>query len=199
MRIGLFGGSFNPIHEGHLLVAEQCLRRLRLDAVWLLVSPGNPLKDHGDLAPLTERVAAARALARDPRLAVTGYEAVHGFSYTYDTLSHLRTTLPGRRFVWIMGADSMASFARWERWRDIARLMPMAIYVRPGSGRSAFASRAAVALARWRRDESDAPILADLEPPAWIYLHGLMSPLSSTVLRRGRKLPGAPALAHDPA
>jgi nicotinate-nucleotide adenylyltransferase len=196
MRIGLFGGSFNPIHAGHLLVAEQCLKRLRLDAVWLLVSPGNPLKDHGDLAPLIERVAAARALARDPRLAVTGYEAVHGFSYTYDTLSHLKTTLPGRRFVWIMGADSMAGLHRWERWRDLARLMPMAVYVRPGSARSAFASRAAVALARWRRDESDAPILADLAPPAWIYLHGVMSTLSSTAIRNTRKIPAPAALAH---
>jgi nicotinate-nucleotide adenylyltransferase len=196
MRIGLFGGSFNPIHKGHLLVALQCLRRLRLDAVWLLVSPGNPLKDHGDLAPLTERVAAARALARHPRLAVTGYEAVHGFSYTYDTLSHLRRTLPGRRFVWIMGADSMAGFDRWERWRDIASLMPMAVYVRPGAAQSAFASRAALTLSRWRRDESDAPILADLAPPAWIYLHGLMSPLSSTAIRNTRKIAAPATLAH---
>lgn len=191
MRIGLFGGSFNPPHEGHRLVALQALKRLGLDAVWFLVSPGNPLKDHADLAPLAERVEATRALMRHPRLRVTGFEAAHGFTYTYETLSYLRRAFPEARFVWIMGADNLAQFHRWERWREIARLMPMAIYVRPGSNHLAPVSQAAISLARYRVDEGDAQLLADLKPPAWIYLHGLMSPLSSSLLRdRSRKKPG---------
>lgn len=131
MRIGLFGGSFNPPHEGHRLVALQALKRLRLDAVWLLVSPGNPLKDHDELAPLADRVAAARRLMAHPRLRVTGFEAAHGFSYTYETLRFLLAARPGVRFVWIMGADNLTQFHHWERWPAIARMMPMAIYVRP--------------------------------------------------------------------
>jgi nicotinate-nucleotide adenylyltransferase len=186
MRIGLFGGSFNPAHEGHRLVALQCLRRLELDALWLLVSPGNPLKPLGDLAPLSERVRQARQIVAHPRIRVTGFEAEHGFRYTYDTLRFLNDTLPGRRFVWIMGADNMLGFHRWDRWQDIAGLMPIAVYVRPGSSRIAPSSRAALALNRYRLEESDAPRLADCEPPAWVYLHGLMSGLSSSDIRAGR-------------
>lgn len=184
MRIGLFGGSFNPPHAGHRLVVLQALRRLGLDAVWLLVSPGNPLKDHADLAPLADRVAAARRITRHPRVRVTGFEAARDFTFTYETLRYLKTRYPGTRFVWIMGADNLSQLSRWERWRDIAAMVPMAVYVRPGSTRKAPISQAAVTLARYRIDESDAPLLADLAPPAWVYLHGLMSPLSSTGLRR---------------
>ena len=143
MRIGLFGGSFNPPHEGHRLVALQALKRLDLDAVWLLVSPGNPLKDHADLAPLAERIEATRRIVDHPRIRVTGFEAAHGFTYTYETVRFLTTTHPGVKFVWIMGADNLAQFHRWERWRDIAALLPLAIYVRPGSTRHAPISPAA--------------------------------------------------------
>jgi nicotinate-nucleotide adenylyltransferase len=187
MRIGLFGGSFNPPHEGHRLVALQVMKRLGLDAVWLLVSPGNPLKDHTDLAPLAERVIAARRLMHHPAIRVTGFEAAHGFAYTFETLRFLTSTHPDVHFVWIMGADNLSQLDRWERWQEIAGLMPMAIYVRPGSTRLAPVSRAAIALARYRIDESDARLLPDLAPPAWVYLHGLMSPLSSSALRRRLK------------
>lgn len=186
-RIGLFGGSFNPAHEGHRLVALQALRRLGLDAVWLLVSPGNPLKDHKELVPLAERVARARALLRHPAIRVTGFEAAHGFRYTYDTVRYLKATLPGRRFVWIMGGDNLVDFHRWDRWTDIAGLLPMAVYVRPGSLRQATASRAAIALERFRLPERDACLLADCAPPAWVYLHGALSPLSSSAIRARQK------------
>lgn len=184
LRVGLFGGSFNPVHEGHRLVAEQCLRRLELDAVWLLVSPGNPLKDHAELAPLATRVAAARALLTDPRLEVTAVEAAHRFSYTIDTLEWLVAACPGTRFVWIMGADNLAQFHRWERWEDIARLMPIAVYARPGATFRATVSRAATAMKPYRLREEAAAALADRQPPAWVYLHGITSPQSSTALRR---------------
>lgn len=184
MRIGLFGGSFNPPHDGHRLVSRQALKRLNLDALWWLVSPANPLKDATELTPLAERIAAARALIDHPRVQVTGFEAAHGFGYSYLTLAFLRRTLADRRFVWIMGADNLAGFHHWERWRAIATLVPIAVYVRPGSSRRAPFSRAATALARYRIEESDATRLADMAPPAWVYLHGIMSDVSSTALRQ---------------
>ncbi len=187
MRIGLFGGSFNPPHDGHRLVALQCLKRLELDAVWMLVTPGNPLKDNAGLAGLAERVAAVAKLVAHPRVRVTAFEADHGFRYSYDTVRFLTTTLPDRRFVWIMGADNFRDFDRWERWRDIAGMMPMAIYNRPGASLTAPRSPAATALARYRVDEADARHLADLRPPAWVFLRGLLSGLSSRAIRAAAK------------
>ena len=183
MRIGLFGGSFNPIHEGHRLVVEETLRRLELDALWVVVTPGNPLKNHNDLAPLADRVHAARALLDNPRVRVTGFEAAHGFTYSWQTIRFLTQSMPDRRFVWIMGADNLVDFHRWERWRNIAAMVPMAVYVRPGSGRRAPVSMAASYLARWRVDEEDAPRLAMLPAPAWVYLHGRQSAVSSSAIR----------------
>jgi len=186
MRIGLFGGSFNPAHEGHRLVALQCLKRLALDRLWVLVSPGNPLKDHTELAPLADRVAATERVMNHPQIAVTGFEAAHGFRYTYETLDYLVAAEPGVKFVWIMGADSLMSFDRWERWEEIARTMPMAIYARPGATFRATRSKAAVALEDYRLPEERAEALAGSEPPAWVYLRGVMSPLSSTAIRKTR-------------
>jgi nicotinate-nucleotide adenylyltransferase len=189
MRIGLFGGSFNPAHEGHRLVALQCLKRLQLDSLWLLVSPGNPLKDHAELAPLATRLAVTRALMNHPRIEVTGFEAAHDFRYTWDTLSYLRRTAEGTKFVWIMGADSLNDFHRWERWREIADLVPMAVYARPGSNFRATRCRAATVLKDFRIPEEAAETLADRHPPAWIYLRGVMSAQSSTAIRATRTVP----------
>lgn len=185
MRIGLFGGSFNPPHAGHRLVSSECLRRLELDEIWWLVTSGNPLKDHSNLAPLDERVRAARDLVLPPRERVTGFEAAHGLKYTFETLSFLTRALPDRRFVWIMGADSLGDFHHWARWTEIFSLMPVAIYARPGSIRRAIASRAATRYRSSRIDETDAPLLASLRPPAWVFLNGVTSTLSSTQLRAG--------------
>jgi nicotinate-nucleotide adenylyltransferase len=187
MRIGLFGGSFNPIHEGHRLVVEETMRRLQLDAIWVMVTPGNPLKNHAELAPLADRVAAARRLLDHPRIRVTGFEAAYGFTYSWQTIRFLTSSMPDRHFVWIMGADNLVDFHRWERWQDIAAMVPMAVYVRPGSSRRAPVSRAAGALAQWRIDEEDAPRLALLPPPAWVYLHGRQSTLSSSAIRARRQ------------
>ena len=183
MRIGLFGGSFNPAHDGHRLVAQESMKRLALDAVWVLVSPGNPLKDRAELAGLDARVAGAREVMDHPRIAVTSFEATRGFGYTFETVRHLRRAAPEVRFVWIMGADSLAGFHHWERWQAIAGLVPMAIYSRPGADFRAMVSPAASTLARFRIPETDAASLAGREPPAWVFLHGLTSGLSSTRLR----------------
>ena len=162
------------------------LRRLRLDRVWWLVTPGNPLKELAGLPQLSERMAAAQALARHPRIAVTSFEAAIGARYTLDALKYLTGHAPGVRFVWLMGADNLALFHRWRGWRRIAELMPFAVIDRPGWTLKATHAKAALALQEFRIDESDAATLADLAPPAWAFLHGPRSSLSSTVLREQR-------------
>jgi nicotinate-nucleotide adenylyltransferase len=189
MHIGLFGGTFDPPHAAHRAACLLAMHRLGLDRVWWLVTPGNPLKDTRGLAPLRERMAAARALARHPRIDVTDFEAELGSPYTYETISYLVHRCPGTRFVWIMGADNLRSFHRWQRWRDIAALVPIAVIDRLGPSLYATASAAGQALARQRVPESAARSLPERKPPAWIYLHGLKSPLSSTALRAARSLP----------
>ena len=186
MRIGLFGGTFDPPHRAHLGATLLALKRLKLDRVWWLVTPGNPLKDTRGLAPLAERLAAARALTRDPRIAITGFEDDLGVRYSYDTVSYLVKRCPGVRFVWIMGADNLRSFHRWQHWRDIADLVPMAVIDRLGPSLYSMGGTAAQALARARIPESAAALLADCAPPAWVFVHGLKSPLSSTALRAAR-------------
>ena len=186
MRIGLYGGSFNPAHAGHRHVSLMAIKRLGLDRVWWIVTPGNPLKDPGELAATSLRVAEARRLAAHPRIDVTTFEADIGARYTVDTLAYLKRRYPGVRFVWIMGADSLANFHRWRGWPLIASLVPCAIIDRPGWTLRATASPAAAALARYRLRESEAPLLADRRAPAWVFLHGPRSSLSSTALRQGR-------------
>jgi nicotinate-nucleotide adenylyltransferase len=186
MRIGLFGGTFDPPHAAHRAACLLSLRRLGLDRVWWLVTPGNPLKDTRGLAPLAERVAAAEALADHPLIDVTDLEAELGTTYTYETVSYLVRRCRGVHFVWIMGADNLRSFHRWQRWRGIAELVPIAVVDRLGPSLYASASAAGQALALFRVPETAAKRLADRKPPAWVYLHGLKSPLSSTALRAQR-------------
>ncbi|MBV8427320.1 MAG: nicotinate-nucleotide adenylyltransferase [Hyphomicrobiales bacterium] len=182
-RIGLFGGSFNPPHEGHRHVALMALRRLALDRLWLLVTPGNPLKNHDGLPSLEDRLARTRAIMTNRRIDVTGLEAALGSDMTVDTVAALAARLPSIRFVWIMGGDNLASFHHWHRWRRIADLVPMAVIDRPGATHRALHSPAAQALLRFRIPESAASTLAERSPPAWVYLHGRRSALSSTALR----------------
>ncbi|WP_293809518.1 nicotinate-nucleotide adenylyltransferase [uncultured Bosea sp.] len=182
--IGLFGGSFNPAHDGHRLASLTALRRLQLDRIWWLVTPGNPLKDNAKLPPLGERLRQARGGAGHARIHVTGIEARLRTRYTADTLRALKRRCPGVNFVWIMGSDNLAGFHRWAEWRAIARMMPIAIIDRPGSTHSAMASPAANWLSRWRISENQAAVLPRTHPPAWVFLHGKRSALSSTMLRK---------------
>jgi nicotinate-nucleotide adenylyltransferase len=185
-RIGLFGGTFDPPHDAHRAAALLALRRLGLDRVWWLVTPGNPLKDTRGLAPLDGRVAAARALAHHPRIEVSGIEADIRMRFTYDTIRYLVAHCPGVHFVWIMGADNLRSFHRWQKWRRLAALVPIAVVDRLGPSLYAVGSVAAQALARRRITEDKARSLPARKPPAWVLLHGLKSPLSSTALRAMR-------------
>jgi nicotinate-nucleotide adenylyltransferase len=187
MRIGLFGGTFDPPHQAHLGATLLALKRLKLDRVWWLVTPGNPLKNTRGLAPLLDRIAAAHTLTRHPRIDITGLEAVIKTRYTYDTISWLRARCPGVRFVWIMGADNLRSFHRWQKWRKIAELVPIVVIDRLGPSLYAAASPAGHALARVRIPEYAASTLPNRKAPVWAFLHGLKSPLSSTALRELRR------------
>jgi nicotinate-nucleotide adenylyltransferase len=182
-RIGLMGGTFNPPHEGHAVCALTALRRLKLDQLWWMVTPGNPLKTGEGLPPLEERMAASRRLVDDPRIKVTGFEAALGTSYTYATVRYLTGRLPGVYFAWVMGADNLAGFHRWQRWREIAGLVPIAVVDRPGWRHRALASPAAGGLARFRVPEGLASQLPLMAPPAWTFLSTRLSAASSTALR----------------
>ena len=183
MRIGLLGGSFNPPHVAHRAISLFAIKRLKLDRVWWLVTPGNPLKDPGGLHDLNERGEAARKMANDPRIDVSCLESVIGTRYTVDTISYLRRRASGLRFVWIMGADNLAQFHRWQNWRRIASEVPIAVIDRPPQSFRALAAPAAQALARYRLPENQAGKLADQRAPAWVFLTGMKLNLSSTGLR----------------
>lgn len=186
-RVGLFGGSFNPPHAGHVHVCEQALRRLELDQVWWLVTPGNPLKDTRNLAPLEQRVKACLEINDDPRMKITACEESLGTRYTAHTLQRIQALNRDVNFVWIMGADNLGQFHHWERWRNIANRMPIAVVDRPGSTMALHSAKAAIALSHARVDEADARRLATLRAPAWTFLHGPRNSLSSTALRAARK------------
>jgi len=183
MRIGLLGGSFNPPHAAHRAISQYAIKRLKLDRVWWLVTPGNPLKQNGDLHDLSERAAAARRMADDPRIDVSCLESVIGTRYTADTIAYLRSHASGLRLVWIMGADNLAQFHRWQHWRRLASEVPIAVIDRPPQSFRALAAPAARALARYRLPESEAGSLADRRAPAWVFLTGMKLSLSSTGLR----------------
>ena len=186
-RIGLFGGSFNPPHDGHRAASLIALHRLRLDWIWWLISPGNPLKDTRDLPSVAARIEIARRLAAHPRIVIAGYEQTLGSPFTCDTVAALARRCAGVRFVWLMGADSFATFHHWKNWRLIADTLPLGIIDRPGSTLHAAHARAASTLRAVRLHERDAALLPAVVPPAYVFLHGRRSTLSSTQLRAGAK------------
>lgn len=182
-RIGLLGGSFNPPHAAHRLISQVALRRLRLDRVWWIVTPGNPLKDRSELLSLQERVALGREMAEDRRIIVTDFEKNLTSRFTAATLQHLALRLPGAHFVWLMGADCLAEFHRWGQWRQIFGLLPIAVVDRPGWRLRAMASPAAHSFAKYRIPEQEAQCLPFADTPCWTLLSGPLSPISSTKIR----------------
>lgn len=180
MVIGLLGGSFDPAHRGHVHITREAIKRMGLDRVWWLVSPGNPLKARGP-APLDERMARARAVMDDPRVVVTDLERRLGTRYTAETLERLQAIYPDVRFVWLMGADNLVQFHRWERWEDILRMVPVGVLARPGWGVAARTSRAARIFREHGVDRGEALRMRDA--PAWCFVNLPMDASSSTAIR----------------
>lgn len=183
LRIGLLGGSFNPAHDGHRHVSLEALRRLRLDRVWWLVSPQNPLKSAGDTAELDERLRTARRVARHPRIVVTDVERRLNTRYTVHTLTGL-VRGRGRRFVWLMGADNLAQMPQWRSWRRVLALAPVAVHDREPYSYPSLAGLVASAYRSRRVTSGRAGELADRPPPAWSFLRLRRHPASSTAIRR---------------
>ena len=183
MRVGLFGGSFDPPHPGHAHVAETALKRLHLDRVIWLVSPQNPLKHGRGPGPLARRMALARSQARGPSMIVSDAEARIGAVYTLDTIRILKARFPGVHFVWIMGADNLASFHRWRGWAELMRTIPVAVVARPGALLESRFSPAARRFAFARRSSREGALLPTAHAPAWAYFRAPLNPASSTALR----------------
>jgi nicotinate-nucleotide adenylyltransferase len=188
MTIGLFGGSFNPPHDGHRLVAEIALKRLGLDQLWWMVTPGNPLKSTSELLPLAKRIELSEAIAPGPRVKVTAFEAAYKVRFTADSVALVKAHHRNVNFIWVMGADNLKSFHHWQSWRHIAEMLPIAIIDRPGSTLSYVSSKMALTYDYARVDEDDAVSLAHLKPPAWTLIHGPRSTLSSSAIRLGHNL-----------
>ncbi|MBL3701427.1 nicotinate-nucleotide adenylyltransferase [Sulfitobacter sp. BDSS02] len=180
--IGLFGGSFDPPHEGHVHITRQALTRFGLDRVWWLVSPGNPLKLRGP-APLDRRMAACRAIMKHPRVDITDIEAKLGTRATAETVTALRSQYRGVRFVWLMGADNLAQFHLWQDWRQIMDTVPVGVLARPGDRISARMSPAARIYAQYRISPAASHLLAHSLPPAWSFVNVPMMALSSSAIR----------------
>jgi nicotinate-nucleotide adenylyltransferase len=181
-RVGLLGGSFNPAHSGHRHAAELARTRLNLDQVWLMVSPGNPLKPRIGMAPLADRLAGAAAIGDARRVIATSIEAALGTKYSVDTLRLLRRRFPKISFVWIMGADILIQLPRWHRWREIARDIPFVVLPRPGYTLPALSGQAARRLRHGRRPAHEAPVLAR-ERSGWVFLPAPENTASATAIR----------------
>jgi nicotinate-nucleotide adenylyltransferase len=191
MRVGLYGGSFNPAHEGHAHVAETARRRLQLDRVIWLVSPQNPLKSGHETASLAERLSGARRFARGRSMIVSDAETRLGSQYTIDIVRGLQARFPGVHFVWIMGADSLASFHRWRGWTQIMAEVPVAVVSRPWISLKSRSSPAAGRFAQARVPIEQAKLLAEMTPPRWVFLTGPLNFQSSTALRERMRRRGS--------
>lgn len=182
LRVGVLGGSFDPAHEGHAHITREAMRRFGLDRVWWMLSPGNPLKARGP-APMAARLREARRVMPDPRVDITDLEARLGTRYTAQTLRRLKALYPGVQFVWLMGADNLAQFDRWDNWRQILQMVPVGVLARPGARMAARRSRTAQIFAKARLPQQDAQMLPLCRTPRWCFVDVPMSDLSSSEIR----------------
>lgn len=182
MRVGLLGGSFDPPHAGHVHITYQALQQFGLDRVWWLVSPGNPLKSNGP-APIVKRMAACREILQHPKVEVTDLEVRLRTTYTADTIEQLQSIYKRVNFVWLMGADNMASVHKWDRWEWIFENVAIGVTSRPGEQLPAVTSKAAVKYSSARLPAMAAKILPMQKPPVWCLLEGPVVDISSTEIR----------------
>lgn len=182
-RVGLLGGSFNPAHRGHRQLSLAALRALNLDEVWWLVSPGNPLKQASELAPFAARLASARLAARGVPIRASDFERRAGTRYTVDTVRELGARYPRYRFIWLMGMDTLPNFHLWKEWRELARLVPIAVLPRPGYDAAARAARAMGWLRGFVRPVGQARHWTQWSPPAILFLRLPTDRTSATALR----------------
>ena len=180
-RIGLLGGSFTPAHAGHLHVSLEAIKALKLHQVWWLVSPQNPLKPTGTMAPLATRLAQAQSLVQNRRIVVTDLERRLGTTRTALTLQFLVRRYPGLRFVWLMGADNLAQCPRWWRWTRVFGAARVAVFDRSPYSYQALAGAAAQRFAQVRTRRPSA-IWFRL-PPVWTYVAIRRHPASATAVR----------------
>ena len=185
--MGILGGSFNPAHGGHLHISLLAMKQLRLDEVWWVVSPQNPLKNAAEMTPFAKRLASARVYAHHPDIVVTDVEQRLGTRYTADTLEAFKVCFPRTHFVWLMGADNLAQISDWQRWTRIFNLVPIAIFARAPYSFDALGGKAAHAFARFKLRNRDAGALVEREPPAWIFFHTRLHPGSATSIRAGNR------------
>ncbi len=180
--IGLLGGSFDPAHAGHVHITKEALKRFGLDAVWWLVSPGNPLKTRGP-APLDVRMARAAEVMQDPRVTITDIEASMGTRFTAETLAGLLGQYQGVRFVWLMGADNLAQLHQWQDWQWIMETVPVGVLARPGDRISARMSKAAKLYRGARLSGKASHLLGRANAPAWCFVNVPMIAQSSSAIR----------------
>lgn len=189
LKIGLFGGSFNPAHDGHLHLAQTALTSLNLDEVWWLVSPQNPLK----LAqPSYEtRANTVKALPLSRRMKLSRLEIDSGTQFTVDMVRKAQQRHPDKRFVFLMGADNFSQFPQWKNWRKIMASVPIAIIARPSkTGEPQFKARLGQAARMYRGariSETQSHILPALKAPAWTYITAPLNRLSSSAIRESMR------------
>lgn len=178
--IGLLGGSFNPAHRAHSYIAEEALKRLGLDSVWLLVSPGNPLKSTAEMARFEDRLKSAEGIAQNPHIFATDIEHKFGTNRTYDTVLKLIDAFPNSRFVWLMGADNMQQFNEWHAWEEIACTLPIAIFDRPEYSNAITASGFAQ---KFKENEIQPTEIYEAKAPAWTFIASKRDQISSSAIR----------------
>lgn len=190
MAIGLLGGSFNPPHDGHRHISKLALRRLGLNRIWWLVSPGNPLKDKSELWSLEKRLAQCIEVSNHPRIDVTAFESERTSVYTIDTLRYLQERFPDTKFVWIMGADNLAQFHKWKSWKEIFESIPVVVVDRPSFRYRALSSRTAHYYDWCYLESANLKDFAYLEPPVWTFMTIPLSDKSSTAIREKHRRNG---------
>ena len=194
--VGLLGGSFDPPHKGHLHISLYAIRKFGLDAVWWLVSPGNPLKNTPSL-DMSERIRLARNVTSHPRIFVSDLEHRTGLKYSIDTIRFLKRRHSGCRFLWLMGSDNLHGFHHWKGWQEFVSLVNIGVMERVGYRMKARNSVSARYLARYRIEQDHAGCLIDMAPPAWTLVNIPMDSTNSTQLRGDREQTFQPGYSSD--